>query len=86
MKKTAEEKPQDILQIPCTLFKISTLPLGGHRICFDVPETSPEGVRELIGKENKHNFVMCLVKLDEKTQENKPEKCQPLKKHLTYKK
>lgn len=57
-----EENPY--LQIPSTLTKIATKQItGGWDLTFHVPETHGESVRELVGTENKQNFVMMLVKV-----------------------
>jgi hypothetical protein len=82
VKKKGEIEAPEVLKIPCTLFKVATLPLGGHRLSFDVPEVSANAVKELIGLENKQNFVMCLIKVDEENES----KCAPSKKHLTLRK
>lgn len=53
------------LQIPTTLTKIATKQIaGGWDLTFHVPDSHGEAVRELVGLENKQNFVMMLVKVE----------------------
>jgi hypothetical protein len=71
---------QGVLNIPCTLQKVGTMASGGWRITFDAPETAAAHIRELIGRENNTNFILCLVEVDKA---EKP--CPPTRKHLTSK-
>lgn len=73
----------EVLQIPCTLQKVTTLAAGGHRITFDAPETAAVHIRELIGRENNTAFILCLVE-SEKVEKEQP--CPSSKKHLTFRK
>lgn len=55
----------EVLKIPVTLYKVSTISTGGHRLTFDAPETAAGQVRELIGLENQQAFILCLVKAEQ---------------------
>jgi hypothetical protein len=76
-----DTKEPEVLQIPCTLFRVTTQTSGGHRLMFDSPEVAATQVKELIGTENKQNYILCLVKVDK---DSKP--CQPSRKQLIFKK
>lgn len=76
---------EEVLQIPCTLFRIATLPVGGHRLSFDTPDVAARSVRELLGTENKQNFILCLVKVEEGSKKE-PSKCRNTSRRLTFKK